>query len=466
MTHKHRWGLRSVVALAAAGSASLLCAADGPATTNEAPSVAPTIFTNVLLPPRAAVMSLKPPPVLNVKRMVGEVEKAGITLYTRVFSLDTQQGVNELFNRCRAVDKDILQRERNPVAARIEDGYASPRFLRSIGVVITNSPYFDVVAPRRMSYVARGVLVRQDTSNVVAQVLTAADAAYQKTVQMLLMAPFMDWRAVRGRIYLVTDPRVWDTFVKSQVPPGPVQTVYVDAPRREFVVYVGPETFAFLDQAVAFAVATAVLDEYARVITGKPGARLPLFFATGVAGEIANLEVVQTRQGPVQLPQYTVNYRTYRVRMPRRGMPTPLNSKRLRSLDELVRMTEYPANSDELYYVLRQTRAVAQALSSNAPLAMINLARALANGNEFQKEIGLSYMEMQRDVLARPVTAPRTPVVVTPSGERKYPDYERFSTYVQTYFHRLTEDYQAELVKRQKTPSAKPTAPARSPAAR
>ncbi|MCX7848489.1 MAG: hypothetical protein N2595_10740 [bacterium] len=441
---------------------AVACAAqvvDQPPLTNQQPAQPAIALTNTVLPPRTQVMTLKAPDVLSIKRMVGEVERAGITLYTRVFTLDTQQGVNELFNRCRALDREILKNDPNPVAARIEDGYASPRFQRSTGVLITNSPYFDLVAPRQFSFVARGVMYRQNSSNLVAQILAAADTAYLKTTRMLLMRPFMDWRAVRGRIYVVTDPRIWDTFVKSQVPPSPVQTVFTDPHRRTFIVYAGPETFTFLDQAVAYAVATAVLDEYARVITAKPHARLPLFFLTGLAGEIAGLEVIQTRLGPLQLPLYTINYRTYRVRLPRRGTMTPLNTKRLRSLDELVQMTEYPANNDELYYVLCQSRAVAQALATNAPLALINLTRALANGSEFQKEIGLSYMEMQRDVLARPVTAPKPATQITDTGERKYPDYERFAKYVQTYFHRLTEDYQAELLKQRKPSPAKPPAP-------
>lgn len=446
------------VLAAVAGPVVCASAANEPATTNQVAPPPAIVATNTVLPPRPANVTLKAPDVLSVKRMVGDVEKSGITLYTRVFSIDTQTGINELFNRCRMVDKEIVKNGRNTVAARIEDGYASRAFRQRNGLVITNSLYFDLVAPQRMAYVVAGVRKVQDTSNIVAQVLAAADTAYKKTVNMLLMAPFMDWRAVRGRIYIVTDAKIWDTFVKSQVPPNPVQTVHVDAARREFIVYVGPETFEYLDQAVAFAVASAVLDEYARVITGKPQAKLPLFFSAGLAGELSGLEVVQTRLGPMQVPQYTVNYRTYRVRVPKRGFMAPLNAKRLRSLDELVSAVEYPARNEELYYFLRQSRTVAEALSSNAPLAVVNLARALAGGSEFKKEVGLSYMEMQRDVLARPVTAARPAVQTTETGERKYPDYERFSKYIQLFFHRLTEDYQNELLKQRK-PAAKPAAP-------
>jgi len=432
-------------------------AADEPVATNIAAAPPAVVSTNTVLPPRSSNLTLKAPNVLSVKRMVGDVEKTGITLFTRVFSIDTQTGINELFNRCRMVDKEILKNGRNPVAARIEDGYASRQFRQRNGVVITNSLYFDLVAPQRMAYVAGGVMRRQDTSNIVQHVLAAADSAYKRTVTMLLMGPFMDWRAVRGRIYIVTDAKIWDTFVKSQVKPQPVQTVHTDAARREFIVYAGPEAFAYLDQAVAYAVAEAVLDEYARVITGKPQARLPLFFSAGVAGELSGLEVVQSRLGPLQLPQYTVNYRTYRVQMPKRGFMVPLSAKRLRSLDELVNTAEYPAKNEELYYFLRQSRAVAEALSSNAPLAMVNLARALAGGSEFKKEIGLAYMEMQRDVLAKPVTAAKPAVQTAETGERKYPDYERFAKYIQPFFHRLTEEYQTELLKQRK-PAATPAA--------
>jgi len=445
--------------LAVLCSMALTCRAqDEPAadSTNEVAAPPAVVSTNTLLPPRPSSVALKPPDVLTVKRMVGEVEKSGITLFTRVFSIDTQAGINELFQRCRAQDKEILQNGRNSVSARIEEGYASPGFQRRFGITVASSPYFDLVAPQRMVYVSRGVQKRQGTSNIVAQVMATADKTFKETVSTFLMAPFIDWRAVRGRIFIVTDAQIWSTFVASQVKPQPVQTVYTDAARREFIVYAGPEAFEYLDQAVAYAVASAVIDEYARAISGKPQARLPLFLVAGLAGELSGLEVVQTRMGPLQLPQYTVNYRTYRVSQPKRGFMAPLNTKRLRSLDELAGTAEYPAKSDELYYFLRQSRAVAEALSSNAPLAMVNLARALAGGSEFQKEVGLSYMEMQRDVLAKPVVA-KPAAKPSESGAPKYPDYERFAQYMNTVFARLTEEHLGEQLKQRK-PTAKPAA--------
>jgi len=152
----------------------------------------------------------------------------------------------------------------------------------------------------------------------------------------------------------------------------------------------------------------------------------------------------------------------------------PLKKKHLYSLDEIIKITTPPSQTEAKYYFLRQARTMIQTLREKAPLSYICLVRALSSGKEFKKEIGLSYMEMQRDVEGREV---KTPVKKKKTKKQpdwysrnrkevkqvdpKYKDYERFSKYLDTVFDKLTEEYLAEQWKKKKAEKAKKAKEAR-----
>jgi hypothetical protein len=251
---------------------------------------------------------------------------------------------------------------------------------------------------------------------------------------------------------LIGDPELWSVALAPRVQPNPIQTVYVEATNREFFVYINPATLLYAGEATAYAVTRVVGNEFARMITGKPSAALPLFFADGLAGAQSGLEAVLTREGPRQVAQFTVDNKTYNVRQVKRGFLTPLAEKKLIAFDDLTTATEYPTRAEDLYYFLRQSSMMIDSLSSNAPLATVSLARALANGAEFKKEIGLSYMEMQRDVLGRAVVDAAAKTEAARRGET--PDFDRMAAYMRTLFQTMTQEHMTEQRKQARKAAA------------
>jgi hypothetical protein len=142
----------------------------------------------------------------------------------------------------------------------------------------------------------------------------------------------------------------------------------------------------------------------------------------------------------------------------------PLAEKRLMPLETLVTLTEFPARAEDGYYVLRQSGAMIAVLTSNAPLATIALARALAGGAEFKKEIGLSYMEMQRDVLGQAVVNPKAKTEAAKKGE--FPDFAKMEAYLKLVFRELTQEYRTEQAKKKSATKAVTPARASAPAAK
>jgi len=306
------------------------------------------------------------------------------------------------------------------------------------------------------------------------EILDAADSAFEKTVSDLRMSHFINWSKVPGRIYVIVEQENWilagGMSVKSEV----VQTVIAKPETREFYLYAGGKVYDYANQAIQFAVAKMVYQEYAKIISGKPDAALPMFFLTGAAAEAAGTESVITPAGPKQVAVVKLPGKTIRVKRPKKGIMLPLRKKNLYSLDEIINTTIYPSQVETKYYFLRQTRTLIQTLRDKAPLSYICLVRALSSGKEFKKEIGLSYMEMQRDVEGREVKTPskkkkkknqsdwysrnkKEEVKVDP----KFKDYERFSKYLDTIYDKLTEEYIAEEYKKKKAEKAKKAKEAR-----
>jgi hypothetical protein len=400
----------------------------------------------------------KAPDVLSVKRMVMAIEPKGVTLFTRVFNIDTAAGINELFQRYRAQDKQVKEAGKSALAKKVEAALAAPAMKRKYGVIKLASAHCDMLGPQRMPIMSKGLLINYATTGVVARVLANAERAYTKTTTLLLMQQFFNWGGAPARIYLIADDELWATTLAARAMPGVLQTVVSEPANRELFVYLGPVVLEFVDQAVAAGVSMLVANEYAKAITGKPGAAMPLFFTSGLAGTVGGLDAVLTRNGAAQVAQFVVGGRTYSVKRVRPGTRAPLAEKKLMPLEALVTVKEFPARAEENYYILRQSDAMIAALTSNAPLATIALARALAGGNEFKKEVGLSYMEMQRDVLGQAVVNPKAKTEAAQKGQ--YPDFARMDAYLKTVFRQLTQEYRTEQLKKKPAAPAKAATPA------
>ena len=417
---------------------------------------------------------LKPPTVLDVKRSISKMEKEGVTIFTRVFNIDRSAGIQELFQKCRDEDKKVKEAGSNSVTKKLMEVFATRKYRKNHKSKRLQGKCFEIVGPQRIKRLEKGKIIRKSFLPEMKEILDAADSAFEKTVSDLRMSHFINWSKVPGRIYVIVEQENWilagGMSVKSEV----VQTVIAKPETREFYLYAGGKVYDYANQAIQFAVAKMVYQEYAKIISGKPDAALPMFFLTGAAAEAAGTESVITPAGPKQVAVVKLPGKTIRVKRPKKGIMLPLRKKNLYSLDEIINTTIYPSQVETKYYFLRQTRTLIQTLRDKAPLSYICLVRALSSGKEFKKEIGLSYMEMQRDVEGREVKTPskkkkkknqsdwysrnkKEEVKVDP----KFKDYERFSKYLDTIYDKLTEEYIAEEYKKKKAEKAKKAKEAR-----
>jgi len=417
---------------------------------------------------------LKPPTVLDVKRSISEMEKDGVTIFTRVFNIDRSAGIQELFQKSRDIDKKVKEAGTNITTKKLMEVFATRKYRKIHRSKRLQGKYFEIVGPQRVKRIEKGKIIKKSFLPEMKELLDAADSAFEKTVGELRMAQFINWSKVPGRIYVVVEQddwlRVGGMGVKSEI----VQTVVSKPETREFYVYAGYKVSDFADQAIKYAVAKMVYQEYAKIISGKPDATLPMFFLDGAAAEAAGTESVITPAGPKQVSMVKLPGKTIRVKRPKKGIMLPLKKKYLYSLDEIIKITIPPSQTESKYYYLRQTKAMIQSLRDKAPLSYICLVRALASGKEFKKEIGLSYMEMQRDVEGREVKTLVKKKKTKKSSdwysrnekkekqvEPKYRDYERFSKYLDTVFNKLTEEYIVEQWKKKKAEKAKKAKEAR-----
>ncbi len=417
--------------------------------------------------PIARKGEIKVPTVLDVKKSIAEMEKEGVTIFTRVFNIDRSAGIQELFQKSRDVDEKVKKAGTNPITKKLMESFATRKYRKYHKSQKIQGKYFEVIGPKRIKRLDKGKFTKKSFLPEMKKILEAADSAFEKTVGDLRMSLFINWSKVPGRIYVIVEPENWllvgGLTVKAEV----VQTAIEKPETREFYLFAGDRVYDYADQAIKFAVAKVVYQEYAKIISGKPDAALPFYFLVGAAAESAGTEAVITAAGPKQVQTVKIPGKTIRVKRPKKGIMLPLRKKNLYSLDEIINITINPSQTETKYYFLRQSRQLIQTLREKAPLSYICLVRALSSGKEFKKEIGLSYMEMQRDVEGREVKTPskkkkkkKEPAWYSRDKEKvekvdpKYKDYERFSKYLDTVFYKLTEENIAEEYKKKKAEKA------------
>lgn len=392
----------------------------------------------------------RPPTVLNVRTYIRQLmPEAQITTFLRVFNIDEAEGINDLFMRFREYDAKIKDAEKSSRARLIEDIYAQPSFRNTFGVQKISGTYFDVIGPRRIGRVEEGRRRIINMKDDLEAICAAADAALKDIIEAAVMAPFMSWADTRARIYVVTEPKIWQQLNARGVLGTPAETALAVPEHREFFLFFTQGSHDYADQAIAYVVAETALDEYTRVISGNPQAQLPLFFRTGMAAEAANLEAILTQEEPVQVREVTLLHRVTPVRRPNRGTLLPLAERRLITLEDLVEMNDFPANTEMRYYFLRQSRALVHDLRDEATLAFATLLRSLTGPTDFQRQIGAAYMDMQRDLEAREVARysrgheQRRPLTGQAKFEADWQRFVQFTEFKKT-FRSMTQEHISE----------------------
>lgn len=417
------------------------------------------LFTGSGMPDSATSRKLtEPPSVIQNRRYIkGKLQEdagdANITTLLGEFNLKTAEGIQELFARFRDLDEKVRTADKASRTSKIEEIYGSAQFRKTFGVEVVKGTYFDVVGPKRIGRVIDAKKVVVQMAPEMSNICKAADAAFEKILDWTLMEPFMSWANVRGRIYVITEPKIWKQLNTRSALGTPVETVVSDEATREFYIYVSPSMYEYSQEAIGYAVAEMALREYSYVISGSDEKSFPLFFITGMAGEAGKLNEILTLMGPVQVNEVTYMGRTKKWR-PVYGSQAPLAEKKLIPISELVEIKQFPARDEERYYFLVQSRVIIDELQDQATLAFASLVRSLADGADFKRQIGASYMDMQKDLEGREVKLVdpgKGKLIERTAAEKLQADWERFVKYVEfkSLFYNLTQEYFTEKKKEQ-----------------
>lgn len=318
--------------------------------------------------------------------------------------LRTPRAIDDMFNQMRARDRAVLQRGNSVTTKRVLE------LARRVPYTRKTSQHFQIMYPRVVTATVQGKTVSKPFDEVypVEDMLNAADAAFRKTTEMLLMSQFMNWGGkVRGRIYLIADQTEWNVIRRSGMANTPVQIVLTEDDTREFFVFVNPMVKDMLDAAISFAVSELVLKEYSMVMAKQQRSRLPVFFITGVAAEVAGLNAVITEQGPQQVKSWKGRQITPKdilhlhQRFRKGAYPhphLPLLERDLNPFDRVVMLTSYPRDDQQIFYHLIQSRALVRYLIENGPLPFVVMSKELADGKAFERVFDNQYVRIRTEL--------------------------------------------------------------------
>ncbi|NLF38606.1 hypothetical protein GX586_04130 [bacterium] len=421
----------------------------------------------------------RPPSLLEFKQQIRQVQSTGssVDLYSDKLNVKSAAQINELFQRCRTMDIDVYKAGKSALAQRAEALLTDKNMLatKRYRVYQLKGTHFSLyaVGPVQTKMYQRGKLETVKFDDELQKILAAADKAFQNAANSLVMQSFINWAAVRGRIYVLYDPEHWRLIRSQSLKNQPVQTVITQPKHREFFLYVGPRMLDYADQAIGFAVAGAVYDEFGQVTTGRSEPRYPLFYRTGLAALAGGLDAVVTEDGPVQSTEVMGR----RIMRPDREVDNPnvvvpgrtgvlLLSKRvILPFKDLVSLTQFPSSDERTYAVILQSAEAVKSLREKAPLALVVLTKELATEPDFRKSVGAAYMNVQRDMEGRAAQPAKSK-----SRDRKsdddadseqdmagtdFSDFKRLDSYMdKTVFPPLTAE--ALVESRKSSQSAKP----------
>ena len=351
----------------------------------------------------------EPPKVLQVKRTVGQVESSGtaITLYTRLFGLDTPEGVNEFYSRFRNYDVEtVAPADKSPIPKRAQEFTKTKKFRAMYGNEVTlTGEYFLITGPSYSVTMEEGKTKRVSNIERLQFLLDAAESNYVASTEKLLISEFMDWSDNPARIYVIPNQAMWLRLRDPQSAEFIAANYCVSDVSREITILDDASCSEFVPHVLCYAIDEQILKEYGRVLSGRPDSKLPLFVMTGVAGELSGLEVAIAPPVflPVQVREVVINNKAKKIKRPKLDIMLPLQVKRLIPFAELKEAQTLPQTAEQKYYFLRESRGLVEKLWKESPLGMLSLIRALSIGRSFDKEFSLSYCEMQRGIIGTEV---------------------------------------------------------------
>ena len=390
----------------------------------------------------------EPPKVLQVKKTVGQVESSGtaITLYTRLFGLDTPEGVNEYYNRFRTYDSDtVAGADKSPIPKRAQEFTKTKKYRQMYGADLTlTGEYFIITGPSFSISVVEEKTKRVSNAERLQMLLDTAESNYVAVTEKLIVGEFMDWSDNPARIFVIPNQAMWLRLRDPQSAEQMCANYCTSDVSREIMILDDASCFEYVPQTLCYAVTEQILKEYGRVLSGRPDSKLPLFLMTGIAGHLSGLEVCVAPPAfvPVQVREVVINGKAKKIKRPKVGIMLPLQAKRLLPFSELKDAQTLPQLPEQKYYFLRETKGVVEKLWKESPLGMLSLIRALSSGRSFDKEFSLSYCEMQRGIIGTEVKEqkPSTNVVVVGEADLKYLEKASNRLFYEMTQEKMTED--------------------------
>jgi len=331
------------------------------------------------------------------------------------WDLRSPRAIDEFFQQMRAQDRAVLQRGNSVTTKRVLE------LARRVPYTRKASQHFMIMYPRSITIAVKGKSVPKPFDEVypVEDILNAADAAFRKATDMLLMSQFLNWAGkVRGRIYLIADQAEWNVIRRSGMANTPVQIILTEDDTREFFVFVHPMVKEMLDAAVSFAVAELVLKEYSMAMAKQQRPRLPVFYLTGAAAEIAGLNAVITEQGPQQVKSWKgrpINPKDI-LKLHRRFSKgetpyghLPLLERSLNDFDRVVMLTSYPRDDEQIFYHMMQSRALIRYLVENGALPFVVMSKELAAGKVLERAFDNDYVRTRNELAGGSSSAAKAP---------------------------------------------------------
>ncbi|MCK5852322.1 hypothetical protein KAH27_04755, partial [bacterium] len=226
----------------------------------------------------------------------------------KLLKLDAPNEINDFYSRFRAIDKSVNTAGTSSSADRFIKESKTAAFKKKHGKIKTNKgEHFVVVYPEFISVGKKKSAQRKQTDETIGinNILSKADEAFGSAAQLVLIDKFINWAGkVQGKIFIVTDENLWRMVRSGTAKARPDQMVVTKNKNREFFVFINPDTFDSAPEAVAFAISQLVLKEYSRAVSRKSESRFPLFFLTGNAFNISDLDSVILEDGPKQLDKW------------------------------------------------------------------------------------------------------------------------------------------------------------------
>lgn len=388
-----------------------------------------TVFALLFLLSASCLMAShdEPPKVLQVKKTVGQVEQSGtaITLYTRLFGLDTPEGVNEFYSRFRLYDNEtVAKADRSNIPTRAKEFTKSKGYRAMYGGEITlTGEYFLITGPSHTTVTVEEKRKKVENKEHLQNLLAIAESNYCAVTEKLLVGEFMDWSDYPGRIYVIPNTMMWMRLRSNESAESLTANITGSDNSREFIILDDACCAEYVPQTLCYAISEQIVKEYCRVLSGRPDSKLPLFVNVGVSGELSGLEacVVPPDFTPRQVGEVVINGKGKKIKRPKVGIMLPLKEKRLMPFAELKDAQALPQLPEQKYYFLRESRGVFEKLWKESPLGVLSLIRSLSQGRNFDKEFSISYCEMQRGIIGAAVKEqkPSTNVVIVGEADLK-----------------------------------------------